>query len=133
MRTFLPAGGVYFPSQNDGHHIFVFGSNLSGRHGAGAAIVARQFWGAVYGAGAGLQGNSYAITTKNKSLKSRSLFNIEVDVLDFIIFAKAHPELIFLVTRIGCGLAGYSDADIAPMFRLAPDNCVLPEEWKCFL
>jgi hypothetical protein len=110
--------------------IFVFGSNLAGRHGAGAALYARQHHGAVYGRGEGLQGQSYGIPTKGVHIETLSLEAIAFNVSKFIKFAQQHPELIFNVTRIGCGLAGYADAQIAPMFVGAPANCVLPDGWR---
>ena len=110
--------------------IFVFGSNLAGRHGKGAALEARLRHGAIYGRGTGLQGNSYAIPTKNEQLKTRSLKDIELSVLIFKCFADRHPDMIFYVTPIGCGLAGYSPKDIAPFFRDSPENVVLPYEFK---
>ncbi|SRR5258706_1570286 len=110
--------------------IFVFGSNLAGIHGRGAALTARKSHGAVYGQGEGLQGNSYAIPTKDHRLKTLSLCEIEGSVADFVEYAILHPELTFNVTRIGCGLAGYTDADIAPMFKGAPGNCILPQGWR---
>ena len=110
--------------------IFVFGSNLAGRHGAGAALFARQHHGAVYGQGMGLQGTSYGIPTKGMHLATLTLYQIKHYVSEFIKFAEAHPELTFNVTRIGCGLAGYTDSDIAPMFKGAPINCNLPEGWR---
>ena len=110
--------------------IFVFGSNLAGRHGAGAAKAAKELWGAVYGVGIGRQGRAYAIPTKDHSIKSLPLNQISYHVADFLIHAAAHPEDEFVVTRIGCGLAGYHDEDIAPMFSNAPVNCTLPEGWR---
>lgn len=109
--------------------IFVFGSNLAGRHGRGAALYARLNHGAVYGVGIGPQGNAYAIPTKDERLNTLPLTSILDYVIDFINYAERHPELTFEVTRIGCGLAGYKDADIAPMFALAPSNCLLPTGW----
>ena len=111
-------------------HIFVFGSNLAGRHGKGAALFAKQNYGAIYGQGMGLQGNSYAIPTKDLSLEPLPLEEIEFYVKQFIKFAKEHPEYIFNLTRIGCGLAGYKDSQIAPMFHTAPNNVNQPPEWK---
>jgi len=111
------------------HKIFVFGSNLAGRHGAGAALHARTYYGAKYGQGKGLQGNSYAIPTKGHHLEVLPLDIIETYVKEFIVFASQNNELEFLVTRIGCGLAGYKNEQIAPMFRHAPDNCVFDNEW----
>lgn len=110
--------------------IFVFGSNLAGRHGAGAALHAYQHYGAIYGQGQGRQGESYAIPTKDQKIRTLPLNQIKVYVNDFKNYAAAHPELEFNVTRIGCGLAGYEDKDIAPMFKDAPSNCILPEGWK---
>jgi len=110
--------------------IFVFGSNLAGKHGKGAALFAKQNYGAIYGQGVGLQGNSYAIPTKDKSLNPLPLKEIEFYVKQFIRFAKEHPEYIFNLTRIGCGLAGYADIQIAPMFHTAPNNVNQPPEWK---
>jgi len=110
--------------------IFVFGSNLAGRHGKGAALFANQNCGAIYGQGVGRQGESYAIPTKDANLNTLPLPRIKNYVDDFIAYAKLHPELKFNVTRVGCGLAGYKDADISPMFAKAPANCVLPEGWR---
>lgn len=109
--------------------IFVFGSNLAGKHGKGAALFAKQNYGAIYGQGVGLQGNSYAIPTKDKSLNQLPLKEIEFYVKQFIRFAKEHPEYIFNLTRIGCGLAGYKDSQIAPMFKYAPPNVIKPTGW----
>lgn len=110
--------------------IFVFGSNLAGRHGAGAALYARTHHGAIYGQGVGFQGNSYAIPTKDYNIRTLSLHTIERYVTEFKEYAKNHPEMLFQVTRIGCGLAGYTDSVISPMFINAPTNCILPKEWK---
>lgn len=112
------------------HSIFVFGSNIAGRHGKGAALCARQEHGAIYGQGLGRQGNSYAIPTKDSNLRTLSLYDIGCYVRDFLVYAKTHPELTFEVTRIGCGLAGYMDCEIAPMFKDAPLNCNLPTGWR---
>lgn len=112
------------------NHIFVFGSNLAGRHGKGAALYAKQNHGAIYGIDIGLQGHSYAIPTKDSNLKTLPLSSIRVYVDQFIQYAINNPELSFEVTRIGCGLAGYNDSDIAPMFKDAPNNCYLPKGWR---
>jgi len=109
--------------------IFVFGSNLAGRHGKGAALCAVREHGAIYGQGKELQGRSYAIPTKDHVMRPLPLTDIKRHVEEFIKFAKEHPEMIFNVTRIGCGLAGYKDEEIAPMFKGAPENCKLPEGW----
>lgn len=109
--------------------IFVFGSNLAGRHGKGAALHARQHHGAIYGQGRGHQGNSYAIATKDEKLRTLPLDVIARDVKAFILYASMNPALVFQVTAIGTGLAGYSHEQIAPMFKDAPSNCHLPAEW----
>ena len=105
------------------NEIFVFGSNLAGSHGGGAARVAHQRFGAVWGQGVGLQGQSYAIPTMQGGVET-----IRPYVDEFIVFARQHPELTFLVTRIGCGIAGFTDEDIAPLFKeaLGTDNIILP-------
>lgn len=113
--------------------IFVFGSNLAGRHGAGAAKIARLQFGAVYGIGKGITGSSYAIPTKDSRLVVLSLEEIRVHITEFLTYASAHQEVQFFITRIGCGLAGFDNADIAPLFCGATDNCSFPEEWIEFL
>lgn len=115
---------------NSNEKVFVFGSNEEGRHGAGAALHAVKHCGATYGQPEGLQGQSYAIPTKATPYKALSLGEIEMYVLRFILFAIANPDMTFEVTRIGCGLAGYTDYQIAPMFKTAPENCNLPEGWR---
>ena len=109
--------------------IFVFGSNLAGRHGAGAAKFAHEQHGAIYGKGIGLQGTSYAIPTKDVKLNTLPLDIIERYIIQFEKFAQAHPEYIFNVTPIGCGLAGYKYEDIAPLFKAYPNNVKLPKEF----
>ena len=106
--------------------IFVFGSNLAGMHGGGAAWFAFRKFGAVMGCGVGLQGQSYAIPTMQGGVDT-----IKPYVDEFIDFAKVHPELFFYVTRIGCGIAGFTDAEIAPLFRdaVGVDNICLPESF----
>ena len=111
-------------------HIFVFGSNLAGRHGKGAALDAYKRYGAVYGQGIGFQGCAYAIPTKDRSINTLPLHVIRAYVLDFLAFANEHPEMQFNVTRIGCGLAGKTDKEIAPMFTGASDNVILPVGWR---
>lgn len=110
--------------------IFVFGSNLAGRHGKGAALAARNYHEAEYGVGVGRTGNAYAIPTKDRHLHVLPLSRIKVYVDDFIEYAKEHPELKFEVTKIGCGLAGYKEFEISPMFSGAPINCDLPDWWR---
>jgi hypothetical protein len=110
--------------------VFVFGSNEAGQHLGGAARAAVERFGALYGQGTGLQGRSYAIPTMSVSGGNRSdrlpLETIRGYVQDFIMFADSHPELTFLVTRIGCGTAGFRDEDIAPLFAGAYS---LPNVW----
>lgn len=110
--------------------VFVFGSNLAGRHGKGAALAARREHGAVYGVGIGRTGNAYALPTKDASIRTLPLETIARYVGDFLEYARAHPDLSFQVTRIGCGLAGYREEAIAPLFADAPANCLLPEGWR---
>lgn len=112
-------------------YIFVFGSNLSGRHGKGAAKTALG-WGAKWGQGAGLQGRTYGIPTKDASIRrTLTIEEIKPFVDEFIEFARSRKDLIFLVTEIGCGLAGYKPKDIAPLFEKAIDveNIYLPERF----
>lgn len=112
-------------------YIFVFGSNLSGRHGKGAAKTALG-WGAKWGQAAGLQGRTYGIPTKDATIRrTLTIEEIKPFVDDFIEFAKTRPDLTFLVTEIGCGLAGYKPKDIAPLFVSAIDveNIYLPERF----
>lgn len=112
--------------------IFVFGSNRAGVHGAGAALTAKQRYGARQGVGEGLCGQSYAIPTKAAPYAPlpHGLADVRLGVLRFLLFARAHPELAFQVTRIGCGRAGYAESDIRPLFADAPKNCRLPEGWR---
>lgn len=112
--------------------IFVFGSNLAGRHGKGAAQFAMHHHGAVYGVGVGRTGHSYAIPTKDAKIRTLPLDQIQRYVSEFLVYASEHPELQFEVTRIGCGLAGYQDHQIGPMFIGAPVNCQLPSAWCLF-
>ena len=107
--------------------VFVFGSNLAGSHGGGAAYVAWRKFGAIMGQGVGLQGQSYAIPTMQGGVET-----IKPYVDEFIAFAKAHPELYFYVTRIGCGIAGFRDEEIAPLFTAALNvpNICLPESFQ---
>jgi RNA polymerase sigma factor (sigma-70 family) len=108
------------------NEIFVFGSNLKGMHGGGAAYIAYRKFGAIMGQGVGLQGQSYAIPTMQGGVET-----IRPYVDEFIEFAKGHRNNTFLVTRIGCGIAGFTDEEIAPLFEEAHgvDNIVLPKGW----
>jgi hypothetical protein len=113
--------------------VFVFGSNAAGIHGAGAAKTAHKTHGARYGKGYGHYGDSFAIPTKDEHIETLPLVDIQHYVLGFLAYAKHHRKLTFRVTRIGCGLAGYKDSDIAPMFKGAPKNCQFDEAWRPFL
>jgi hypothetical protein len=113
--------------------IFVFGSNEAGRHGRGAALEAKQRYGARYGAGAGRTGDAYAIPTKDRCLRPLPLATIQQHVARFLAYATDNPRVTFKVTAIGTGLAGYRHEDIAPMFATAPANCRLPDEWRRLL
>jgi len=104
--------------------IFVFGSNEEGRHYAGAAKYAQDHCGAQPGVGVGPTGQSYAIPTMNGWPR------LKAEVARFIEYATQHPERSFFVTRVGCGLAGYQDHGIAPLFLHAPENCLLPLGWR---
>lgn len=121
--------------------IWVFGSNLGGIHGSGAARVAREQFGAAYHIGVGPTGQSYAIPTKNETVEvSLPLAVIAKYVQQFIQHADHYhglgydgADIEFFVTGIGCGLAGFRPDQIAPMFKDAPDNCSFPDTWKPFL
>ena len=114
----------------DGHY-FVFGSNKAGRHGKGAALCARRYFGAVYGQGHGEQGKSYALATKDDSLRSLPLDDIRENVRVFVQHATNHPHKQWAVSRVACGLAGYKDDEIAPMFKGHPSNVYfLEDRWK---
>lgn len=115
--------------------IFVFGSNLEGRHKKGAALCALKEHGAILGQASGLQGQSYAIPTKSTPYFSLALVQINKYVADFIFYAASHPSYTFNVTPIGCGLAGYTPKAIAPMFYCAMQfsNINLPNEFKSIL
>lgn len=106
--------------------IFVFGSNLEGLHGGGAALLAYERFGAVWGQGTGLQGKSYGIPTMHGGIDTIAPY-----VDEFIAFAREHRELKFLVTEIGCGIAGFTVGEMAPLFKDAMDeeNIYLPQRF----
>jgi hypothetical protein len=110
--------------------VFVFGSNLAGRHGRGSAYAAKVKWGARNGVGVGRAGDSYAIPTKDSNLKVLPLSSIRRYVETFKQYARENAEIEFLVVKIGCGLAGYREEDIKPLFQDAPINCKLPRGWR---
>lgn len=121
-RKFTP-GRISHLNKNE---IFVFGSNLSGQHGGGAARIAADYFGAIWGQGTGLQGQSYGIPTMQGGVET-----IKPYVDEFIAFAKSRKDLTFFVTRIGCGIAGFRDSEIAPLFKAAIDeeNIILPRSF----
>lgn len=132
---------IYYNYHHDGtlpkgQEIFVFGSNLSGIHGAGAARVAREQFGAEPGIGSGFTGTSYAIPTKSKGIQ-RTLTLEEIrPYIEFFVKTTISEDgcmLDFFVTRVGCGLAGYEDHEIAPLFRGAGPNCNFPDQWREYL
>ena len=112
------------------NEVFVFGSNLAGHHEGGAARLAYNKFGAQWGIGVGMQGNSYAIPTMQGGVET-----IKPYVDEFISFADRHPNLTFYVTRIGCGIAGFTDEDIAPLFDMAfeMNNVILPETFHAII
>ena len=109
--------------------VFVFGSNLEGVHGKGAARYARDYLGAVTGCGEGPTGQSYALPTKRAPYVDMELQEVEESVGRFLDYARANSETLFKVTRVGCNNAGFTDDLIAPLFDSAPDNCLLPGLW----
>ena len=112
--------------------VFVFGSNLAGIHGAGAAKVALNKYGALWGKGVGLHGMTYAIPTKDEFINTLPLHEIKEFVEQFVSDSNFYEDGQYFVTRVGCGLAGYKDEQIAPMFKGAK-NCSFAEEWKQYL
>ena len=115
-------------------YAIAIGSNRPhGRHGRGAALFAARWCGAQRGVAEGRTGQSYAIPTKDGHLRTLPIGEVESGVNRFIEYAAANPRTRFEVSRIGCGLAGYKDADIAPLFERAPDNCTLPYAWERIL
>lgn len=131
----LKQNKMRYTSENITHleenEVFVFGSNKAGIHGAGAAYTARYLFGAKSGVGVGPTGSCYALPTKNEHLVTMSLPEIEEEVQDLLRHAQVNKEQTFLITKVGCGLAGYKEEDIAPMFTefLMLDNVTLPKEF----
>ncbi len=117
------------------NEVFVFGSNESGIHGAGAAKLALDKFGAIKGQGFGLQGQSFAIPTKDKNIQTLPLYKIENYIFEFENIIKEKPDLLFYVTEIGCGLAGYTSENIAPLFHLSYKlpNVYMPKRfWEVY-
>ena len=119
--------------KKDTRPVFVFGSNLAGRHGRGAAKTAKEEYAARQGCGEGPTGHAYAIPTKSETLKPLPRSEIYYYVCKFKDYAKRNDDLTFNVTAIGTGLAGYTHQEIAPMFNGCPENCQLPDEWAGFI
>ncbi len=113
--------------------VFVFGSNLAGYHAGGAARAAADQFGAKWGVGEGPTGDAYAIPTMDRELAPRSLDDVSDSIQVFVMHAKSKRNQRFFVTRIGCGIAGFEDSEIAPLFRDAPDNCSFAETWRPWL
>lgn len=112
--------------------IFVFGSNLAGIHGAGAAVIAHKKFGAIWGKGEGLHGNSFAIPTKDRKIITLPFDEIMDSVFDFVLHTHLYHNQKFWVTRVGCGLAGLKDEQVAPLFKDAI-NCSFAEGWRKYL
>jgi len=109
--------------------ILVFGSNLAGRHDAGAALLARERHGAICGQAMGRQGRSYAIPTQDAQRRPLALWEIAAHVVGFVDYARAHPELTFDLTAVGCDTGDYEPDQIARMFAPAPCNVMMPQEF----
>jgi len=110
--------------------VFVFGSNLNGFHSGGAARTAFEKFGAVFGQPSGIQGKSYAIPTLDEHGNKLDLGTIRIVVEAFLAYAERQPRLTFLVTKIGCGIAGFTEDEIKPLFGGGvPKNVVLPKGW----
>lgn len=112
------------------NEVFVFGSNLDGQHLGGAARIAFEKFGAIWGNGVGIQGQSYAIPTMHGPLS-----DIKPYIDEFVEYARQHPEKNFILTRIGCGIAGFKDEEMAPLFAeiLNVPNITIPKEWIPFI
>ncbi len=113
--------------------VFVFGSDLAGRHRSGDALQALRHYGAQYGRGLGLQGQSYAIPVRDEQDRLLPIPVIARYVQAFLRFATNYPTVVFRVTRVGCGRDAYRDEQIAPLFAGAPQNCRLPKGWERFV
>lgn len=109
------------------HEVFVFGSNAGGQHGGGAARIAHEHFGAVWGEGHGHHGQSFAIDTMS------GIDTLAREARAFIEYARAHPELRFLLTPVGCGIAGYAPDQVAPLFTGIPENVSVPASFLPFL
>jgi hypothetical protein len=111
--------------------IFVFGSNKAGRHGKGAALYAKENYGAIYGKGEGIQGQSYAIPTKDENLNPVSVRDLQDAIGRFCEYARENKQMKFALTPVGCGLAGFKKSDVWGMFKFhgLPSNVYLTSSW----
>lgn len=129
--TYHQDGTLPMPGSDE---IFVFGSNERGIHGKGAALVAKDLYQAQTSLYAGLTSSrSYAIPTKDRFIQTLPLFIIKRYIAIFIAFTLDNPNKKFFITRVGCGLAGYKDSDIAPLFKGSSQNCSFPVQWRRWL
>ncbi|WZE63637.1 hypothetical protein PANI_CDS0118 [Maribacter phage Panino] len=110
-------------------HVFVFGSNLAGRHGKGAALTARKFFGAKQGVGYGRTGQCWAIPTKDRALNPLKTDDIGYHIMAFLRYASLNDHMIYVVTKVGCGLAGHDEKEISHWFAHSPPNVILPKGW----
>ena len=117
----------------NGMDVFVFGSNLAGIHGAGAAKYARKHCGAEIGVGQGITGTCYALPTKGYDIEVIRLSEIAEYIQVFKQYAREHPDTKFQVTKVGCGLGGWTSDLIAPLFMDSPSNCYFDTDWKQYL
>lgn len=111
------------------NQIFVFGSNLNGYHAGGAAKVAKDKFGAIEGIGSGRMGQCYAFPTLGFEMEQRTDENLIKDKNTFYKYVRQNPTLLFLVTKLGLGIAGYDISEIAPLFKDPPKNILLPKEF----
>jgi hypothetical protein len=112
------------------NEIFVFGSNQRGAHAGGAARLAKEKFGAQEGVGEGLTGQSYAFPTLTASFEKVSQASLEASRDRFFAAARQNPDKTFVLTKVGCGIAGFTEDEIRPLFKNAPANVTLPEDWR---
>jgi hypothetical protein len=119
-----------FVTELDDNEIFVFGSNTAGRHGKGAALQAKQQFGAYYGQGEGLMGQSYAFPTLDENLQKLPHWRLLLSTAHLYLTSVERPDLTFIITKVGCGLAGYDESYMRSFFLYPAPNMVLPEDWQ---
>lgn len=112
------------------NQIFVFGSNLAGMHNGGAALTAKELFGAKRGVGEGLTGMCYAFPTLDKIFRKRTKRALRESVHRFYEIAEENPDKEFLMTKIGCGIAGFAEMEMKSLFKKAPKNVILPKGWN---